>query len=187
VRAKSPAAFKIKEIKPGVCRITYVNQLDLGGSVPVWVMNFYIARNLSLTYRIQSYFQSKRGLEDEEDGKATAEMLMVKTDAEKHPGKGETKVEARMRVMMENHKGLKDLGQKHEWFEVLLAKVVANKLWPAGDSKAKLCNMSAKEANVIAGALASCIAANLTAPAAVDEWILRYPAMGELEREYVRE
>jgi hypothetical protein len=64
---------------------------------------------------------------------------------------------------------------------------VENKLRPAGDSKAKLCNMSAKEAKVIGGALASCIAANLTAPAAVDEWMLRYPAMGELEREYVRE
>ncbi|GMI21435.1 hypothetical protein TeGR_g6424 [Tetraparma gracilis] len=41
------------------------------------------------------------------------------------------------------------------------------------------------QAKVIGGALASCIAANLTAPAAVDEWILRYPAMGELDREYV--
>jgi hypothetical protein len=122
-----------------------------------------------------------------EDGEATAEVLMVKTDAEKHHRKGETRAEARVRAMMATHKGLRELGEKHDWFEVLLAKVAANKLRPAGDSKAKLCNMSAKQAGVIGGALASCIAANLTAPAAVDEWILRYPAMGELEREYVRE
>ena len=87
----------------------------------------------------------------------------------------------------EKQKGLKEMGEKYEWFEVLLAKVVANKLWPAGDSKAKLYNTSLKQANIIGGALASCIAANLTAPAAVDEWMLRYPAMGELDREYVRE
>jgi hypothetical protein len=182
-------SLKIKEIKPGVCRITYINQLDMGGSVPVWVMNFYLTMNLSLTYRIQSFFQAKRGLEDfdEEDGKATAEILMVKTKEEKHHRKGETEVEARVRAMMETHKGLKELGQKHEWFKVLLTKIVENKLRPAGDSKAKLCNMSVKQASVIGGAVASCIAANLTAPAAVDEWILRYPAMGELEREYVRE
>ena len=92
-----------------------------------------------------------------------------------------------MRAIMEKHKGLRELGEKHDWFKVLLTKIVENKLRPAGDSKAKLCNMSAKQARVIGGALASCIAANLTAPAAVDEWILRYPAMGELEREYVRE
>ena len=69
----------------------------------------------------------------------------------------------------------------------MLARVAANKLWPASDSKGKLCNVTVKEANLFGGALASAILANLTAQAAVDEWILRYPAMGELEREYVRE
>jgi hypothetical protein len=120
---------------------------------------------------------------DEKDGEATAEVLVAKSKAEKHHKKGETRVEARVRGLMETHKGLRELKEKYEWFEVVLAKVVANKLRPAGDSKAKLCNMSEKEARVIGGALASCIAANLTAPAAVDEWMLRYPAMGELERE----
>jgi hypothetical protein len=43
--------------------------------------------------------------------------------------------------------------------------------------------MTVKQANVIGRALASSIASNLTAPAAVDEWILRYPAMKEMERE----
>jgi hypothetical protein len=188
VRSQMIGSLKVKEIQPGVCRITYINQLDMGGRVPVWVMNFYVTMNLSLTYRVQSFFQGKRGLRDwrEEDGKATAEILMVETKEEKHHGKGGTRVEARVRGVMGKHEGLKELGQKHEWFKVLLTKIVENKLRPAGDSKAKLCNMSVTEANVVGGALASCIAANLTAPAAVDEWILRYPAMGELEREYVR-
>jgi hypothetical protein len=152
-------------------------------------MNHYVVKNLSLTYRIWSHFQARKGLGDwgEDDGKSTAEILVVKTDEEKQHGKGETNVEARVRAMMETHAGLKELGEKYEWFEALLAKVIANKLRPAGDSKAKLCNMSVKEARVIGRALASCIAANLTAPAAVDEWILRYPAMGELDREYVHE
>jgi hypothetical protein len=181
--------LNIEEIEPGLCRITYVNQLDMGGRVPVWVMNFYVVKNLSLTYRIKAHFQGLRVLEefDWRDAEAMADMLMVKTDAETHHRKGETMVEARVREMMKKQKGLKELGEKHEWFEVLLAKVVENKLRPAKDSKTKLSNMSAKEAKVIGRALASSIAANLTAHAAVDEWILRYPAMGELEREYVRE
>jgi hypothetical protein len=152
-------------------------------------MNLVIGKNLARVIQTQEYFQAGRGLAEwsEEDGRCTGEFCLMKTKEEKQHGKGETMVEARVRAMMENHKGLRELGEKYEWFEVLLAKVVANKLWPAGDSKAKLCNMSEKEANVIGGALASCIAANLTAPAAVDEWMLRYPAMGELEREYVCE
>jgi hypothetical protein len=183
-----PTVTSIKEIKPGVCRVVYVNQTDVGGRVPVAVMNRTLLRNLALTSRIREHFLSLRGtgVWDEKDGEAVGEVLLTKTDAEQHHRKGETRVEARVRAMMEKQKGLKELGEKHEWFEALLAKVVANKLWPAGDSKAKLYNTSIKQANIIGGALASCIAANLTAPAAVDEWILRYPAMGELEREYVR-
>ena len=112
---------------------------------------------------------------------------MSETKEEQHHERGESRVEARVRMLFKIHVGLKELGERWPWFEEFLAKVMANKLWPAGDSKVKLCNMTAKEAKVIGGALASAILANLTANAAVDEWILRYPAMGELEREYVRE
>jgi hypothetical protein len=189
VRAKMPTVTSIKEIKPGVCRVVYVNQIDVGGRVPVAVMNRTLLRNLALTSRIREHFAALRGLNewDAEDGEAFGELLVMKRDAEKHHEKGETRVEARVRELMETHKGLKEPGEKWGWFEMLLKKVVANKLRPAGDSKAKLCNMSEKEANLIGGALASCSAANLSAPAAVDEWILRYPAMGGLEREYVLE
>jgi hypothetical protein len=189
VRGKFPSAMKMTAMGNGETKLEYVIQPDFGGFMPVWAMKFYIRSNLEELMEIKTHFQSVRGLADwdEEDGKATGEILVAKMKEEKHHGKRETKVEARMRELMGKQKGLKELGEKHEWFEVLLKKIVKNKLRPAGDSKAKLCNMSAKEANVIGGALASCIAANLTAPAAVDEWILRYPAMGELEREYVRE
>jgi hypothetical protein len=173
----------------GSTKLEYVVQPDMGGSVPLWLARSLMASSLAWVTEIQQHFGALRVLNewDAKDGEAVGEVLAMKTDAEKHHGKDETKVEARVRELMVKQKGLKELGEKHEWFEVLLAKVVANKLRPAGDSKTKLCNMSAKQARIIGGALASCIAANLTAPAAVDEWILRYPAMGELEREYVCE
>ena len=188
VRGRFPLAMKLRGEREWTT-VEYVIQIDFGGRVPALVTNLYMKSSLAYVTAVPVHFQALRRLVefDEEDGKAVGEVLVTKTDAEQHHGKGETRMEARVGVIMENHKGLKELGEKHEWFSALLAKVVANKLRPAGDSKAKLCNMSAKEAKVIGGALASCIAANLTAPAAVDEWMLRYPAMGELEREYVRE
>jgi hypothetical protein len=39
VRAKMPMATSIKEIKPGVCRVVYVNQTDVGGQVRVQKKN----------------------------------------------------------------------------------------------------------------------------------------------------
>jgi hypothetical protein len=191
-RARFPSAMKILKVGEDETGLEYVIQPDWGGQVGknlAWQAVRNVASNLARVTEIQEHFLALRCLDemDEEDGKATGEVLVAKTKAEKHHGKGETKVGARVCAMVEKYKGLRELGEKHTWFEVLLKKVVANKLRPAGDSQAKLCNMSVKEANVIGGALASCIAANLTAPAAVDEWIRRYRALGELEREYVRE
>jgi hypothetical protein len=189
VRARYPSTLKMTSTGNGWTQLEFVLQPDMGGSLPLWLMRSLMGSNLAWVTEIQHYFGELRGHEDwdADDGEAIGEVLVTRSDAEKHHGKGETRVEARVRELVKKQKGLKELGDKHDWFKVLLTKIVENKLRPAGDSKTKLCNMSEKEANVIGRALASCIAANLTAPAAVDEWMLRYPAMGELEREYVRE
>jgi hypothetical protein len=185
VRGTVNTAAKLTPDAGGWTKIEYMLKTDPGGHIPAWIVNAGMNRQMQYVMEIQDYHQALRGLQvwGEEDGKAVGEVLVTKTDAEKHHEKGETRVEARVRELVGKQKGLKELGGKHDWLHVLLVKVVANKLRPAGDSKAKLCNMSVKQANIIGGALASCIAANLTAPAAVDEWILRYPAMRELERE----
>ena len=44
--------------------------------------------------------------------------------------------------------------------------------------------MSDKQASTIGSSLASCIAVNLTAQAAVNEWIARFPATWELDNKY---
>jgi hypothetical protein len=150
-------------------------------------MNRYIGSNLARVMEVRDYFQMLRHEYDAGDGVAIGNLLLSETREEKHHEKGETRVEARVRATMETHGGLKDVGKKYAWMQAMLASAVANKLRPASDCKVKLCNVTVKEAKVIGGALASAILANLTAQAAVDEWILRYPAMGELEREYVRE
>jgi hypothetical protein len=188
VRGTVNSVAKLTPAAGGWTKIEYMLKTDPGGHFPAWIVNAGMNRQMQYATEIQDYHQALRGIAvwGGEDGKAVGEVLVTKTDAEMKHGKGETRVEARVRELVGKQKGLKELGEKHEWFKVLLTKVVENKLRPAGDSKAKLCNMSVKEASIIGGALASCIAANLTAPAAVDEWILRYPAMGELEREYVR-
>jgi hypothetical protein len=191
VRASYPSALKIKQLGDDPHRTTleYVIQPEFGGNFPAWATKYYVGYNLARLTVMQVHFQGLIGLREwsAEDGVAVGSILTTKSKAEKHRGEGETRAEARVRDLMVMQKGLKELGEKHEWFEVLLVKVVENKLRPAGDSKTKLCNMSEKQVKVIGGAMASCIAANLTAPAAVDEWMLRYPAMGELDQEYVRE
>jgi hypothetical protein len=183
VRATYTSVLKIKPLG-SVSKLEYMVRTDAGGSLPAWVMNLVMGKTLARVIQTQEFFQSGRGLAEwsEEDGRCTGEFCLMKTKEEKHHGAGATEVEARVGAMMEAHKGLRELGEEWEWFKVLLAKLVVNKLRPAGVSKVKLCNVSIKEAGVIGGGLAICIASNLTAIAAVDDWLLRYPAMGELDR-----
>ncbi|GMI19234.1 hypothetical protein TeGR_g13668, partial [Tetraparma gracilis] len=140
VRGKYPSTMKITRTERNAAKIEYVIHPDAGGRIPLWVMLRNMNNSLATVTRVKEHFLSRRGLGgwDEEDGEAVGEVLVTKTDAEKHHESGETRAEARVGAMMEAHKGLKELGQKHEWIEVLLKKVVANKLRPAGDSKVKL-------------------------------------------------
>ena len=58
--------------------------------------------------------------------------------------------------------------------------MVQNTLRPAGAVKSSL---SLKEGETIGRGLAMALAANLTAEAAIDEWVLKYKALTELDRE----
>ena len=187
LRGKMTSTMRIVRVQENVTKLEFVIQPDFGGELPAWFMNRSLGGQLARVTEARDYFQALRHEYDAEDGVAIGNLLLSETREEKHHEKGETRVEARVRALFVKNKGLKELGEKHRSLPALFAIVAANKLRPGGDSKAKLCNMTEKEARVIGGALASCIAANLTSQAAVDEWILRYPAMGELEREYVRE
>ena len=64
----------------------------------------------------------------------------------------------------------------------MMARVVRNTLKPAGNVKSKLCSVSLKEGETIGRGLAMALASNLTAEAAVDEWILKHNSLGELDR-----
>ena len=63
-----------------------------------------------------------------------------------------------------------------------MVRVVENELRTAGDVTSKLCSVSAKEGRKIGAGLAMALACNLTAEAAVDEWILKHRSLGELDR-----
>jgi hypothetical protein len=181
VRAKFPTVVKLTRSGEDKTRVDYVLQLDVGGSDKKSVVNYYmklyLRQQLKRTFDLHNYFQALRGLEqwDADDGRAVGEVMVIKT-------KGEANVGARMREMFRTHKGLSEIGGKYEFFEAMMARVVHNKLRPAGDVKTKLCNLSLKKGRTIGAGLAMCLASALTAEAAVDEWIGKYPALKELDR-----
>jgi hypothetical protein len=183
VRGALPSVMKLMRLKANVTTIEYVVHPDAGGSVPSFVMNLQLAKNLQRVTEAQEYFQSLRRLVlwDSDDSKAVGEVMVIRTKEEEHREKGETKVSARMRELFKKYKGLKEIGEKYEFFQGMMTLVVENKLRSAGDVSTRLCNVSKKEGRTIGGGLALSLVSNLTAEAAVDEWIGKYPALRDLD------
>jgi len=184
VRAKYPSAMRIKRKSDKETTLEYVIRPDAGGLVPSFIFNRFMGSSLAFVTEIQQYFQDLRGLEewDADDARAMGEALCIKTQAEKHNEKGESKKGARVRELFTKQKALKQIGRKHEFFQSMITRVVENKLRTAGDVKSKLCSVNAKEGREIGAGLALALATNLTAEAGVDEWILKYQCLGELDR-----
>jgi hypothetical protein len=179
--------MRITRLKEDEATLEYVIHPDPGGALPTWLVNSWMGSSLAWVAEIQEHFQSLRRLEqwDEGDCKSVGEIVMVKKNEEKRREKGETKVEARMRHLFKKYKGLEEINAKYEFMEGMLARVVQNKLRPAGDVSMRLRNVSKKEGRTMGSGLAMSLASSLTAEAAVDEWIGKYPALKELDREEV--
>jgi hypothetical protein len=184
VRGKYPTAMKITRVNASETQLEYVIHPDMGGSFPSFLVNMYIDASLGYVSKVRDYFQSLRESArwDEEDGKAVGEVMVIKSKEEENLKNGETKVDARIREMFERYKGLNEIGTKYEFFQDMMTRVVENKLRPPKDVSTKLCDMTPREGRTTGAGLAMSLASNLTAEAAVDEWVGKYPALKELDR-----
>ena len=184
VRGEYLSAMRINRKIDKDTTLEYVIHPDAGGSIPSFVANRWMSKSVAKVTEIQEFFQAQRGLEewDADDARAIGEAMCIKTKAETHLEKGENKQSARMRELFKKYLSLSEMGRMYEFFESMITRVVENKLWTAGDVKSKLCSVSAKEGRKIGAGLAMALASNLTAEAAVDEWILKHRSLGELDR-----
>jgi hypothetical protein len=132
VRAEFFSTWKIIKINDGETRLEYVCRPDFGGRVPAFIMNSMMARFVSYPTEIQTYFETLRPLcsWDEKDGRAVGEALLIKVDAESKRVRPMhlSRQEARMRALFPQYRGLKEAGERYEWFEGMLARVLKNKL-----------------------------------------------------------
>ena len=176
-----PISFTIKKTSsPGVCKIVYISQLDLGGKVPAWVMNKMLIQNLSLTHRVQSYFQELRTLEeyDAADGKALGIRLMF-------PGGPKNKKRWEMvDEIVDSHAGLRKMAKTYPWLKAFLVAIVRGRLSFAASVSTKLECLSVLEASKIGRSLAPALKARKTPEAGLYQWKMQNGSMIELFNKY---
>ena len=129
VRGRAPITMKITGNGDETV-VEYMIQLDFNGFIGSALPNRMTGIALSGATRLQEYFQGIRGLDvwDEADGRAVGEALVIRTEEAKAHGSWETKEEARVRVLVEKQKGLREMEEQHPWFGLMLARVVRNKI-----------------------------------------------------------
>jgi len=119
VRAEFPSALRFVRKNDFETTVEFVAHPNVGTVVQGVLQRFLLSRFLTKSLRritfIQEYFQELRGLEewDADDGRAVGEVMCIKTKAEKHREKGESKVGARMRKLFKKHKGLRQIAEKY--------------------------------------------------------------------------
>ena len=158
-----------------------------GGHVPKSV-NDAITIPLATTTQInqQLLFASVRPTVDykEGDGKELGLLVFYKL----HPlRRREDELRSEINVLVGQITVLREAKAQHEWLDELLFYIIRNTIRPPASCKVKLANLTREDAAKLGAALASLLVSNVTAVAAVDEWIVTTPALTEMDTAYVRE
>ena len=104
----------------------------------------------------------------EGDGKELGLLIFYKL----HPlRRREDELRSEINVLVGQITVLREAKAQHEWLDELLFYIIRNKLRPPASCKVKLANLTREDAAKLGGALASLLVSNVTAVAAVDEWI----------------
>jgi hypothetical protein len=187
LRAKLPSVMKLTRISATATQVDYIVHPDARATLPRSITKSIVKALLNRVSDLQQFFQCMRTLSqyDADDGRAIGEILVIETREEKHHRKRDSAHAARMRDLSKKYTALREIGKKYAFFEDMMVNVLQNQLRPARYFSVSLCNVSAKEGRAIGSGLAISLASALTAQAAVDEWICKYPALVELDREEV--
>ena len=141
-----------------------------------WTMQVHWVASHAVNDTAQDY----AGLDPNQIGKLLGEQLLVALSFRK---KGTTKEEA-VRSFIRKNYILRQAAEKYMFVTPMLGAVVKNKLCKLRKVEGKAVELGEKEGREIGESLARSLAINTQPAAAVDAFILNFPALQELDEEY---
>ncbi|GMI43183.1 hypothetical protein TeGR_g14391 [Tetraparma gracilis] len=186
VRIVARRLLRFSPVSPTVTRFTATSTFDFRGSIPVFVSkSFTTPAAARAPLAALRYFNQVKRAEAFEaaDAKELGQLLVLDTDDVR--GKRDPDpLEAKLRTFVNRSAVLRGARSTCPWIEVMLKEVLRNRLRvPKGCDKA-LAEITEGDARKAGRAFANALVANATAEAAVDEWVMTYPALGGLEERY---
>jgi hypothetical protein len=180
VRIFISRAFKIKALSPKTCSLSLVSQLNLNGNVPHRINRIItLPMSIKMPLNVMIYSSIVRNAADC-DAAAMKELGMVLVHT--------------LHALQGNDRALKKATEKfvhrvtllrtHGWLGDVLFYIIRNKVRPQRSTSASFAVFSQDESlwRLAGRTFATVLIGNVTAAAAVDEWINKYPAMVEFDR-----
>jgi hypothetical protein len=135
---------------------------------------------LIASHAVNDTSQDYAGLDPNKVGQLLGEQLLIALSFRK---KGTTKEET-VRLFIGSNYVLRQAAEKYAFVTPMLGAVVKNKLCKLRKVKGKAVDLGEKEGREIGESLARSLAINTQPVAAVDAFILNFPALQELDEEY---
>ncbi|GMI19942.1 hypothetical protein TeGR_g8881 [Tetraparma gracilis] len=114
-----------------------------------------------------------------EDARRIGQLLLLETSS---VHRSERALEKKLGEIIEATEILRSVQDAFPWFKVLLLEVLRNRVQRPHGSKRALADFTEDDARKAGRAFANALIANVTAVAAVDEWAMTYPTLGQLEQ-----
>ncbi|GMI28919.1 hypothetical protein TeGR_g7534 [Tetraparma gracilis] len=185
VRATVTRLFRFSRVTPTLTRFTVTTTFDLRGSVPRFVSDTLTtptaarAPLVALDYFIK--IKKTAGFDAAgQDARALGQLLVHNTEPVRTK-KGGEQLESKLHTFFDRTTVLRELADVYPWFPTMLIEVLRNVQHRPRTTKAKLSDFTERDAQVTGRAMKMLMLSNATPDAAVDEWILTFPALRELE------
>ncbi len=179
VRGSYRSIMTITPVDNSFCLVDYAVDIDFKlSSAGSYVIPRVLEPILLFPLKLRISFYSQRLVMDwdEEDGRCLGRIICTKS-------KRLTK-DAKVRELFLRFVGLRELKQLHPFIEEFLCIVVRGNLAVAGETSARLGDLSQEDGKIIAGGFSGALLTNIGPQSAVEEWIVRYRAMSEMDRRY---
>jgi hypothetical protein len=192
VRASMLRATRLTQVTPGVTTLSVTTSLVFRGKIPAKINNMIVVPRLTVSALagLRSVVHRKKENEFDaggEDAKVLGRLLAFDVGAKMRSKgvlcKSDTGLEDRLTLFMDRTSVLRGARVRYPWFQVLLFEALRNRVRPPAGTRKALEDFGEEDARKAGRGLALALIANVSAEAAVDEWVMTYPALRELEQQ----
>ncbi|GMI26526.1 hypothetical protein TeGR_g9484 [Tetraparma gracilis] len=185
VRVQFKRLLRFSSVSPSLTRFTATSTFSIGGAVPKFVSDTLTtpAAVRSPINTIGYFLQVKETAELDaagQDARALGQLLVHEMEPVRTKKRPE-ELEAKLHVFFYRTTVLREFADVHRWFPKMLFQVLRNKPSRPRTTQAKLTDFTERDAVITGRAMKMLMLSNATPDAAVDEWILTFPALQELE------